>query len=383
MATTQSPSKRTVTLTLEAPARAAREIPVRIGRRLGPALARAVAGLKGVHRVGVVTDTHAVERGAASQMIEHLRRARLAPDLLVVPAGERHKTRRTSEQVEDKMVDLGFGRDSLLIALGGGVVSDLTGFVAATYQRGIPFLTCPTTLLGMVDAAVGGKTGVDTSRGKNLIGAFHHPLAIFMDLETLKTLPPRELRNGWAEVIKYAVIGDPDFFDRLEAAPAALLALQAGPLQDVVAHCVRRKAEVVQADEREGNRRLILNFGHTIGHALEKASAYKIPHGRAVAVGMAVEAKASNLMGFFPDEDLERLLDLMRAFQLSFRIRKGMDGVAILRAVQRDKKKRRGVARYALPRRIGEMLTDGEAFAVPVPERTIRKALDHFLPAGH
>ncbi|OIP29484.1 MAG: 3-dehydroquinate synthase [Deltaproteobacteria bacterium CG2_30_63_29] len=230
---------------------------------------------------------------------------------LEFPAGESHKNRETKQQLEDQLLRGRLGREDVLIAVGGGVVSDLTGFVAATYLRGIDWVAVPTTVLAQVDAAIGGKTGVNTPHGKNLIGAFHPPLAVFQHLPSLATLSPLELRNGLAECVKHAVIADVGLFEELEALGRSGTLL---PNQALMARCAAVKVAVVDEDPREQGRRRTLNFGHTVGHGVEYASA--LSHGHAVAIGMLVEGTIAVEMGFWAAQDLDRLRGLLQAFGL-------------------------------------------------------------------
>jgi len=234
-------------------------------------------------------------------------------DSISLPDGEAFKTVKTVEAILDKLVDNGANRDTTLIALGGGVVGDITGFAAACYMRGVDFIQVPTTLLAQVDSSVGGKTGVNHEKGKNLIGAFHQPQVVLVDTATLETLPDRELKAGLAEVIKHGAICDAEFFAWLEENMAALLRRD----PDALVHAIRRsceiKAEVVAADEREAGRRAVLNFGHTFGHAIEHCQGYgQWLHGEAVAAGMVMAAQLSGL----PDGDVERLARLIESADL-------------------------------------------------------------------
>lgn len=230
-------------------------------------------------------------------------------ELIELPDGESYKSLQTLQLVLDKLVALGANRDTTVIALGGGVVGDIAGFAAASYMRGVSFVQVPTTLLAQVDSSVGGKTGVNHPGGKNLIGAFHQPAAVFIDTDTLRTLPPREFSAGLAEVIKHAAICDLDFFAWLEGNMQALRALNTDALTYAIQRCCEIKAEVVADDERESGRRAILNFGHTFGHAIENSLGYgEWLHGEAVAAGMVMAAQLSEL----PAGDLERLKGLLQ-----------------------------------------------------------------------
>jgi 3-dehydroquinate synthase len=268
---------------------------------------------------------------------------------LEFPPGEASKTRATKEHLEDAMLAARIERDACVVAVGGGVALDLAGFVAATYHRGIAHVNVATTLLAQIDAAVGGKTAVDTPFGKNLVGAFHQPRAVLLDVGALATLPEDERRNGLAEAVKHAALRDASLFEALERWDGA----GALPSEDVVARCVAIKASIVAEDARDRGLRNVLNFGHTVAHALEAASGHAIPHGRAVAVGLVVESRLAANLGWFPRADAERLtvllgrLGLPTTSPLPFR-----DVVPFLTS---DKKGSRGAIACALPSRLGEV----------------------------
>lgn len=231
---------------------------------------------------------------------------------VVLPDGERHKTLTTFATVIDRLVDARFHRDSCLVALGGGVIGDLTGYVAASYQRGVDFVQIPTTLLAQVDSSVGGKTAVNHARAKNMIGAFHQPRAVLADTETLRTLPPRELAAGLAEVIKYGIIVDAQFFAWLEAHVDELRGLDTAALTYAIRRSCEIKASIVAEDEREHGRRALLNLGHTFGHALEVVGNYeRWLHGEAVAIGTVLAARTSQVLGWLPSSDCERIEKLL------------------------------------------------------------------------
>jgi 3-dehydroquinate synthase len=276
-------------------------------------------------------------------------------ETLTVPPGESSKTRDTWTRLSDQLLDRRFGRDSGLIGLGGGVIGDLTGFVAATYMRGLPYILVPTTLLAMVDASVGGKTAVNTPQGKNLIGAFHPPAAVLADPLTLATLPDREYRSGLAEAVKHGLIADAHYFDWLEAHGPEILARK----PDILAHLVRRsvaiKAEVVSQDERETGRRAILNAGHTVAHALEQASHYQLTHGEAVALGLAAECAIAEHIGAAPKGLTDRIGNLLNRLGLSTRLPQSLDRGAIIRGMELDKKNRGARIHLALAASLGEM----------------------------
>ena len=274
------------------------------------------------------------------------------PEVLLVPAGEQHKRLSTIERLAEELATHGADRNSVLFALGGGVVGDLTGFLAAIYMRGIPYVQVPTTLLAQVDSSVGGKTGANLGAGKNLVGAFHHPLAVYADVETLRTLPPAELRAGLQESVKAGIIRDPALFDRLDRERREILSGNPQALLEVVAASVRMKADVVGEDEREDGLRMILNLGHTLGHAIESATGYtQLLHGEAVAWGMLAAAEIARARQMISAAEASRISEVIRAYGplRSFRAT-AADLVAL---TARDKKNRGGVRSFVLPTSIG------------------------------
>lgn len=303
-----------------------------------------------------------------------------SPTILTIPAGEASKTREQWSRLTDELLDLHFGRDSAILALGGGVVGDLAGFVAATYLRGIPVVQLPTTLLAMIDASVGGKTGVDTRAGKNLVGAFHHPALVLADPTLLGTLPVEQLRNGIAEAIKHAVIASaPDFV--WLATNADAIVRPGGPSAAMAEHIVRRnvqiKVDIVARDEREAGVRKILNFGHTIGHAIETLSGFAMLHGECVAVGMVVEARIAARAAIGDPGLPEMLIEVLRQAGLPTTVPAAMSSDAILEATRSDKKAREGVVEYALPAKLGVMAGADRGFGMPVSDAMVRAALDN------
>lgn len=289
---------------------------------------------------------------------------------IVLPAGEASKTLDGTSEVLDALAKLGASRDAAVIALGGGVIGDLAGFAAATWMRGIDFVQLPTTLLAMVDSSVGGKTGVNIAAGKNLVGAFHQPRAVYIDTETLATLPKRECAAGFAEIVKYGAIGDAEFFTWLEAHADALNAHDEDALAEAIAFSCRYKAGVVTRDEREQGERALLNFGHTFGHAFEAERGYgDLLHGEAVAIGMVLAASLSSRLGRAPAEDTERLLQLLSRFGLPVEPPRARPD-ALLARMRLDKKNVSGRLRLILWRGIGK------AEIVPdVDEASVRAVL--------
>ena len=274
-----------------------------------------------------------------------------------VPDGERTKNLRQVNRLYDSLLDAGADRSSVIVALGGGVVGDLSGFVAATLLRGLPFVQIPTTLLAMVDSSVGGKTGVNVARGKNLVGAFHQPRLVWMDVTTLRSLPPRELAAGMAELIKHGAIRDEAFFEWLETELEGLMNLEPELLIHGLEKSCAIKAEVVRQDERESGLRMVLNFGHTVGHAVEALKRYRgILHGEAVAIGMAFAAERSETLGIAPRGTKQRLVALLHRAGLPTEL-PVFPRRAYLQALRVDKKKREAQIRFVALRGIGRAET--------------------------
>jgi 3-dehydroquinate synthase len=294
---------------------------------------------------------------------------------LTFPAGEASKTREQWARLTDALLADGFGRDSGLIALGGGVAGDLAGFVAATFMRGLPYLQVPTSLLAMLDASVGGKTGVDTPEGKNLIGAFHPPAAVVADPRALATLPDRDYRGGMAEAVKHGLIADAAYFGWMEQEADALLRREEAALTRLVRRSVEIKAEVVSGDERETGRRAILNAGHTVAHALERATGYAIPHGEAVALGLVAECALAEALGVASGNPGARVTALLARLGLPVRLPERVEVERIVGAMARDKKNRSARVRFALPSGLGRV--DGEAgWTQEAAEPAVRGALE-------
>jgi 3-dehydroquinate synthase len=274
---------------------------------------------------------------------------------VILPPGERTKSLRTVSRILDELVRRKFERQSTLLALGGGVVGDLAGFAAAIYLRGIPFVQIPTSLVAQVDSSVGGKTGVDHQLGKNLIGAFHQPRSVLIDTATLRTLPAREWIAGLAEVIKYGVIDDATFFDFLDRNIERIVHYDEEAVSRVITRSCEIKAQVVAQDERESGRRRILNFGHTIGHALEAASGYRgLVHGEAVAIGMVQEADLARYLGLCGMDVVERIRHIVQAAGLPHALPR-ISFVKLWSAMQSDKKVLHGTVYCVLPKRIGDV----------------------------
>ncbi len=289
-----------------------------------------------------------------------------------VPAGEASKSLHQAEVLYGCALKAGLDRGSFILALGGGMVGDLAGFVAGTYLRGVEFIQIPTTLLGMVDSSVGGKTAVNLPQGKNLVGVFHQPSLVVADLSTLSTLPPREYASGLAEVVKYGVIRDAKLFEQLEASVERTLTRDPHWLESVVATCCEIKAGVVGRDERESGERAILNFGHTLGHAIEKRTEYSgWFHGEAVSVGMVFAARLSGVSRGFPAEDARRIESLLGRLALPVRPPHGLNWDCLRSAMAADKKTEKGVPRFVLVDRIGSA-----SYGCVVDETVVRRVYE-------
>lgn len=327
------------------------------------------------HRVVVVTD-RTVRALHADRVVAALEREAGAASVHVIeiPPGEAQKTRESWVRITDEMLALRCGRDTTIVALGGGVVGDLAGFVAATYLRGVPVVQLPTTLLAMVDASVGGKTGVDTEQGKNLVGAFHPPAAVVADPAVLATLERAHLGAGFAEVLKHGVIADADYFrDAARLAPALLAdpAASVDAFAELVARSVEIKAAIVTRDERERGERRVLNFGHTLGHAIEHASGYSLLHGEAVAIGMVLESRLAESIGVAEGGTGDSLRDALIGAGLPVDLPALLDRQRVVDATHADKKSRRGEVEYALPRRIGAMAAEDRGWSIPVTDEAV------------
>lgn len=321
-----------------------------LAAHIGPVLEQ--LNLRGT--IGIVTDRHVAMR-YLRPVTRSLRASGFRPISIVLPPGERTKTLQSTARILDHLVKERFERRSSLLALGGGVIGDLTGFAAAIYQRGIPFVQVPTTLVAQVDSSVGGKTGVDHRLGKNLIGAFHQPKAVLIDPRTLQTLPKREWVAGLAEVIKYGIIADETFFAYQEKALGALLKLDEESVMRVIKRSCEIKAQVVAEDEHESDRRRILNYGHTIGHALEAVGRYRtLIHGEAVGIGLVQEADLARYQGICKGDVPARIRDLVRSAGLHVTMPKIGFG-RLWTAMQRDKKVAEGQVIGVWPERIGSV----------------------------
>lgn len=320
-------------------------------------------------RFAVVSDNH-VAGLYGDRLLESLGQAGVEAELITFPRGEENKTLATIAGLASELAIKGFDRKDGLIALGGGVTGDITGFLAASYMRGIPFVQIPTTLLAQVDSSVGGKTGVDIPEGKNLVGAFYQPRCVYIDSDVLTTLSEAELLNGLAEVIKYGVIYDRDFFNFLKEERRAILELNLAMIEPMIGRCCAIKADVVEKDERESDLRRILNFGHTIGHAVEAASDFAIAHGSAVAMGMVAASGIAKEKGFLDSEEAQRIISLIEAYGLPVVIPSVLDRQEIKGYLKSDKKSVGGRPFFVLPTKIGRVIVTDD-----VSEETIDMVL--------
>lgn len=340
-----------------------------------------VCDLASNHRVAVITDEN-VGALYAQGVLQQINRRRNRDDtvLLSIPSGEDLKTRETWARLTDALFENQLGRDTTIVALGGGVVGDLAGFVAATYMRGVPVVQVPTTLLAMVDASVGGKTGVDTKFGKNLVGAFHRPAAVIIDPQVLQTLPDQALRAGMAEVIKHGIVADAHYFERVAAFAETLswTPKRWSEFVPIIRRSVEVKAGIVARDERESGLRKVLNFGHTIAHALELLNSYAISHGDAVGMGLVIEARIAERIGVADRGTAEIIQRVVSKMGLPTIVTARMHAGAadkIVELTYADKKARGGQVEYALPSRIGEMAGADRGYGIPVDDQVVREVL--------
>ncbi len=356
-----------------------RSYSIRIGSGIlalaGPAIARAT---RASH--AVIVTVPGVGRRYGATLTKSLRDAGLRVDRISVPDGDASKNLDQVKRLYGALLRFGADRQTVLVALGGGMVGDLTGFAAATYLRGIQFVQVPTTLLAMVDSSIGGKVGVNLAQGKNLVGAFHQPRLVWADTDTLRSLPKRQLACGFAEAFKKAAIWDARYFARIERDAERLLELD-GPLISTIVGACRIKAEVVRRDEREGNLRMLLNFGHTLGHAVETLTGYgKVLHGEAVAIGMVAAGERSEAMGFAPLGTAERLRALAARFGLPTEL-PSYPRSAYISALHVDKKMKDARIQYVVLRGIGSAttarLTPGEIAPQPRSTGVSKRAEGH------
>jgi 3-dehydroquinate synthase len=300
----------------------------------------------------------------------------LEAHLFSFPCGEQNKTRFTKELIENKLFEKKLGRDTCVIALGGGVVTDIAGFVAATYCRGIDLIMIPTTLLCMVDACIGGKTGVNVAYGKNMLGCVYQPRKILIDPSVLNSLPSKEIANGVVEMIKHGLVANSTFFEYLERYADQILSLEPEVLKKVIFDSCRIKKEIIEEDANDKGMRNLLNFGHTVGHALESLTNYKISHGEAVAIGLLVESYLSVQLGMLNSNSLDRIKKILAQYHLPLSLPSKYPVTDLLHAMSSDKKSLKGQIRFVLIDEVGSSLKYNSSFCTPVENSLIIKALE-------
>lgn len=344
---------------------------IHIGRGLLADLPRLLRQHCPAAAYAVISDSH-VGKIYGAAVTSAICGAGARAELLTFPAGEWNKTRETWATLSDRMLTQHFGRDAAVIALGGGVVGDVAGFVAATYLRGVPYVQIPTSLLAMIDSSIGGKTAVDAPAGKNLLGAFHQPRLVVADLDVLATLAPIQLSAGMAEALKHGVIADAAYFELLEREFRAVLAGDVSLIERVVHRSVEIKAQVVARDEREAGVRAVLNFGHTVAHAIEAVAKFEASHGEAVAVGMVFEARLGEALNVTAAGTAQRVTRVLERYNLPLELPAGATPAELLAAMRQDKKARDNTIRFALPATIGGMhRTAAGDFTVAAPEEVV------------
>ncbi|MCD8118498.1 MAG: 3-dehydroquinate synthase [Lachnospiraceae bacterium] len=326
-------------------------------------------------KFAVITDS-IVKDLYGAVICDRLREAGCQAEMFVFEAGEKSKTRAVKEQLEDAMLAQGFRRDCCVVAVGGGVVTDLAGFLAGTYGRGVPFVSYATTLLAAADASVGGKTAVDTPLATNLIGLFNQPKKVYIDVAAWKTLPGRQISSGMAETVKHAMLGDAELFDYLEAHMEEILAGDPDACTYIANANCRVKYEVVMKDERESGLREILNLGHTVGRAIETVSDYRLLHGEAVAVGLVAEMHLAMRLGHLTEEEMSRTVRLLKRANLPTEIPEYIDREALVKKLYTDKKVRDGKLRFVVQDGIGAMVEFAPGvYSVPVEEEVAREII--------
>lgn len=350
---------------------------IEIGHRLSDVLINDIKnGLVGkINKFAVVTDS-IVEALYANEIFDKLIANGFKADLFVIPSGEKSKTRQMKEFVEDSMLEKEYRRDCCVLAIGGGVVTDLAGFVAGTFGRGVPFINYATTLLSAADASIGGKTAVDTPLATNLIGIFNQPKKVYIDIDTWKTLPERQLSSGLAETIKHACLGDLEMFEYLEKNIEKILKNDTESCEFIAEKNCSVKYKVVMKDERESGLREILNLGHTVGRAIETVSDYKLLHGEALSIGMTAQVKLGNQLGFISEENMNRVINLYKRAKLPTEIPEYIDKAALVKKLYTDKKVRDGKLRFVFQKEIGDVMCFGEnTYGLEIAEDQISKII--------
>ncbi|MFC1742719.1 3-dehydroquinate synthase [Candidatus Riflebacteria bacterium] len=322
----------------------------------------------------IITDSNLVAL-YGNTLQKRFKKSELLCHLLSFSGGDANKTRKTKQMLEDRMFSLKCGRDTCIIALGGGVVSDLAGFIASTYCRGVPAVYVPTTLLAMVDASIGGKTGINTVFGKNLVGTFYQPAAVFMDLISLKTLPKREFKNGMVEMIKHGLIADAKVFMQLKKNLKKMKKSDSTFAEEMIIRSCEIKKEIVERDEKEKGERSLLNFGHTIGHAIESVEEYKITHGEAVAIGILVESFISYKLGILQEKTIKEIRDIFDIYEIPLVLNQPFNMEKLKKSLKLDKKAIKNSARFVLLEDIGKPHYSNTGYTSEVPDEILNESI--------
>lgn len=334
--------------------------------------------LKPVSRYVIIT-AGIVKKIAGEKLLQTLKKSGLQADLISFEGGEKTKNEKTHSELTHAMLAKKCGRDTMVLALGGGVVGDMAGYVAATYMRGVPYVQIPTSFLAMVDSSIGGKVGVDTPQGKNLIGAFWHPEAVIADIDCLKNLPEEQLVNGMMEAVKIFLTYDKSFYNSTLKNWQKILKKDSALLQKIIARSIELKIGVVVRDEFDANERMVVNWGHTIGHAIEHLSNYRLLHGYSVALGILVESKISQLLGVLSEKDFQNIRSSMRKFGINEKELRKFKIDAVIKQTLIDKKSGNGKVKYVLLERIGRVKKTKGMFGHEVDQKTVKKALEFFM----
>ena len=351
-----------------------RSYDILIDRGLSSRIAKDLKKSKLGNRYAIIADSN-VARLFGNKLLSSLKKEGIKADLISFKAGEQSKNIDVFGQLIEKVHALGLDRKSAIIALGGGVTGDIAGFVAACYMRGISYVQVPTTLLAQVDSSIGGKVAIDLKKGKNSCGAFFQPSKVYIDVSLIRSLPKKELLCGLAEIMKHAVIADARLFSFIEKNVKKILAKDEKVLIELIRRSCEIKARVVEKDENEGNLRKILNYGHTIGHALETLTDYKkYSHGEAIAIGMVVEASISNKLGLMPKQEVIRQNKLLDDIGLSINVPK-VSADRIIKELSKDKKAVEGKVQFVLPKRIGNMHSKDSRYGIGASNKIIREAI--------
>lgn len=366
---------KTLTLKLSRPS--AQKYQLFVGDSAISALPGFVKSVSSVSRCVIIADSR-VARTCGKSVLSVLQKSDLPAEIITFPAGESSKSEEMHQKLTHALLKKKYGRDTLVIALGGGVTGDLAGYVAATYMRGIPYVQIPTSFLGMVDSSLGGKVAVNTPYGKNMVGAFWHPLAVFADTSFLKSLAPEQLRSGLMESAKIFLTYDKSMFAYFCKNFSQLMAKNFIALEKVILRSMELKIGVIIRDERDQNERMVVNFGHSVGHAIEHLSRYKLPHGICVALGILVESKASQLIGVLSEKDFQCVVDSFVAFGIDVNLLRKFSPESVMESMGMDKKNQRGNTRLILLERIGKVRKTRGLFGHTIQSSTIRAAIEFF-----